>query len=194
MKITRKKLEQLVETFIASADGKVRRVRGDDRDKKHPAADQILQRAMYISGKLNQAEIDRIRNTYHYGSRGTPKPFAFDMAHDFGAITGKERDDAAYDFDVATNPDFEKVKKRVGPLVGDPVDKGLLKTFLNYLYKKGILRPGYFHHSEITKMFKKMYSHEGAGTPGYHDYYSLGMVIDREDGFIDGFDPERFKL
>jgi hypothetical protein len=149
---------------------------------------------MYTSGKLNQAEIDRIRNTYHYGSRGTPKSFAFDMAHDYGAITGEERDAAAYDFDVATNPAFEKVKKRVGPRGGNPVDKGLLKTFLSYLYKKGILRAGYIHYDEITKMFKKMYPHAGAGTPSYIDYYSLGMVIDNEDGFIDGFDPERFNI
>ena len=203
MKITRKKLRQLTESFIATADGKVRRIGPDyGADYEHPHADKIMDKAMSdlptgVKSRLStlyDSKADGDLSLDHPRDNLETKRQAIELAAGLGAISSDEVDSAKFDIDVALDPRFEQFKEEEFYRGG--TDLGLVKSFLNHLHKKGELvttDPKKPYHSvyDIGDMFEKRYP--GQLAPDDTQYEKLGVDVYGGNLLVVGYDPEKFE-
>ena len=183
-----KELRQLIEAFIAGPDGRVRKLTGDPfsgEDYEHPHADDFIQQA---SSQIDEPDIkDNLGNLYAEDEIDS-KQQAIDLAATLSGASDRKIDDALFDLDTATNPSFERIKDdayRFG------LDRGLLKTFLNYLFRKGELFEESMSIYEIQDRFAEMYP--GFTGPTRIDLLRAG-IDSYNDGMISKVEPEKFKL
>jgi hypothetical protein len=193
MKISRKNLNKLIEAFIATADGKVRRIGPDHgADYEHPQADKIMGKA---TGNLPANLRDKL-STMYSSSDDDPetKKQAIELAAGLGTISSDEVDSAKFDIDVALDPRFEQFKEEEFYRGG--TDLGLMKSFLNHLHKKGELvttdpKKPYLSVYDIGDMFEKRYP--GQLAPDDTVYERLGVDVFDSDFLVVGYDPEKFE-
>ena len=204
MRITRRQLKKLIrEAFIADAEGRVRRVGkgwiSGERDSsyEHPHADKIMSKA--TSG-LDQETADKLSTLYH-GSEDRSryvedemhdKKQSIELATQLAGMESKDADDAHFDIDVALDPRFEDFKYEADLR---PYDLGLLKSFLDFLHKKGELlqtdgRKPYWNVYDIGVKFVERYP--GQEMPDEFDYEKLGVHVYGGDLLVVGYDPEKF--
>ena len=195
MKITRKKLRQLIEAFIASADGKVRHVGGDPfdgGDYEHRLADKIMDKG--TSGLPPDIK-SKISTLYDPNSDNLEaKKQALELTAGLGTISDDELDTAKFDMDTAFGEEFEAFKDEEFNK-GD-IDLGLLKSFLNYLHKKGELvttekNKPYLTVYDVQEMFSQRYPGMGTYTDELN-FLNLGVEVYGNDFHIVGYDPEKF--
>jgi len=196
MKLTRKELRYLIETFIAGPEGRLRKLTGNiflsEEDDKHPLADYFMQKAL---DKIDDPKDKRMVATLYAGSV-VNKHYAIDLAASLIPESDEEFDrdsaaeDAHFDLDTALNPVF-KVPKR-NAYYHNGFDTGLLKTYLFYLHRKKKLKGMSF--SDIHDGFLKKYPDSAYG-PSRFDLQSLGIDFnDDEEVTVKSVDPKKFKL
>jgi len=179
MKITRKDLKRLIETFIAGPDGRLRKLTGDPftgEDTEHPHADDFMQKSL---GKIDDPEHKSMIDTLYAGDLDD-KGQAIDLAASLIPPSDEESDeefdidsaadDAHFDLDTALNPAFDGIKDVA---YQENVDPGLMKTYLRYLYKKGELKPHFTSIHDIMDGFEEMYP--GFGRPTRVDLLRAGI-------------------
>jgi hypothetical protein len=194
MKLTRKELRQLIEAFIAGPDGRVRKLTGDPfagEDTEHPHADDFIQKSL---DKIDDPELRSMIDTFYAGSPEN-KHQAIDLA---ASLTGaddpdviRRSEDSDFDLDTVFNPAFNDFKDvAYQETLFDP---GLLKTYLNYLYRKRKLIKGMSIY-DIYAGFEKMYPYPLTGYgPTMTDLRLLGIDFN-DDETVKSIDPEKFKL
>lgn len=195
MKITRKNLSKLIEAFIASADGKIRSIGKDDalEDYAHGFANKTMNKAMSNLPPNIKSKLSTLYDPDGYDEAA--KTQALELAAGLGAITGDELETAKFDIDTALGEEFEVFKDEEFNR-GD-IDLGLLKSFLNYLYKKGELIPTeknkpYLTVYDVQEMFEKRYPGMGSYTDEFN-FFDLGVEVYGDDFHIVGYDPEKFE-
>jgi hypothetical protein len=188
MKITRKNLNKLIEAFIAGPDGRVRKLTGDPfsgEDYEHSHADDFIQS---VSSQIDEPGVKNMLDNIYTEDDIESKQQAIDLAGSLSGASDEDIDDALFDLDTAVNPSFEGIKDdayRYG------LDKGLLKTFLNYLYRKGELYEGSMSIGDIQNRFYEMYPRFTG--PTRIDLLNVGIDSHRS-GMVSKVEPEKFKL
>ena len=197
MKITRKNLNKLIEAFIASADGKIRHVSGDPfegGDYEHRLADKIMDKG--IAGLPPDLK-SKLSTLYNPNSDNLEtKKQALELTAGLGTISDDELDTAKFDMDTAFGEEFEPFKDEEFNK-GD-IDLGLLKSFLNYLHKKGELvttekNKPYLTVYDVQEMFAKRYPGMGTYTDEFN-FLNLGVEVYGDEFYIIGYDPEKFAV
>ena len=195
MKITRKNLNKLIEAFIATADGKVRHIGKDGaEDYEHRLADKIMDKG---TADLPPDFKSKISTLYDPNSDDLEsKKQALELTAALGGISGDELDTAIFDIDTAFGEQFEDFKEEEFNK-GD-IDLGLLKSFLNYLHKKGELIPTeknkpYLTVYDVQEMFRKRYPGMGGYTDEFN-FLNLGVEVYGDDFYIIGYDPMKFNV
>ena len=195
MKITRKNLNKLIEAFIASADGKVRRIGKDaGADYEHRIADKTMEKGL---SDLPPDFKSKISTLYDPNSDDLEtKKQALELAAGLGTISEDELDTAKFDIDTAFSEKFEPFKDEEFNK-GD-IDLGLLKSFLNYLHKKGELvttqkNKPYLTVYDVQEMFSQRYPGMGTYTDELN-FLNLGVEVYGDDFYIIGYDPEEFNI
>lgn len=189
MKLTRKDLRHLIEAFIVGPEGptSTRHLDGDPfagTDVSHPIADDFMQKSL---GKINDPKEKSMIDTFYAGDLDD-KGQAIDLAASLAGASDRETDDAYFDLDTALNPAFDGIK---AVAYQENVDSGLLKTFLNYLHRKGELYEESMSIYEIMDRFEKRYP--GFGRPTKIDLLRVGIDY-HNDGLVGKIYPEKFKL
>ena len=193
MKITRRNLNKLIEAFIASADGKLRRVGKDvGADYDHRLANKIMDKGIARLEPPYQSKLSTLYNPNSYDADS--KKQALELTAGLGAISDDELDTANFDIDTTFGEEFEAFKEEEFNK-GD-IDLGLLKSFLNYLHKKGELIPTeknkpYLTVYDVQEMFEKRYPGMGTYTDEFN-FLNLGVEVYGDDFHIVGYDPEKF--
>ena len=196
MRITHRQLKKIIkEAFIASADGKIRRIGKDSaEDYQHQYADAIMDRSR--SG-MDPSIADKLSMIYgpqtgdpDYSKEQSARKQAIELSAGLGGISDKEADIAKFDIDTALDPRYEDFKYDAH---SSPADLGLLKSFLNYLNKKGELvvtdpKKTLNDVYDISDMFIKRYP--GQGYPDELDYEKLGAELYDGDFYIVGYDEK----
>ena len=195
MKLKRKELRQLIEAFIASADGKIRRVGKDmGADYEHRIADKLMDKG---TANLPAEFKSKISALYNPNSDDLEsKKQALELTAGLGATSDDELDTAKFDIDTAFGEEFDSFKDEEFNK-GD-IDLGLLKSFLNYLHKKGELvttdkNKPYLTVYDVQEMFEKRYPGMGSYTDEFN-FLNLGVEVYGDDFKIVGYDPMKFNV
>jgi hypothetical protein len=195
MKLTRKKLRGLIEAFIASADGKLRRVGKDaEADYEHRLADKIMDKGI---ADLPANFKSKLSTLYDPNSDDLEsKKQALELTAGLGAVSDDELETAKFDIDTAFGEEFDAIKDEEFNR-GD-IDLGLLKSFLNYLHKKGELvttekNKPYLTVYDVQEMFAKRYPGMGSYTDEFN-FLNLGVEVYGDDFYIVGYDPMKFNI
>ena len=195
MKISKKQLRKLIkEAFIVGPEGpeSTRHLSGKltselGTDTHHDVADDFMTRCL---NQINDPEMKNMLINFYEGEDAdlASKSQAVDLAAGLVGASDKETEAALFDLDTALNPSFDDIKNDAFRV---RVDEGLLKTFLNYLYKKGELYTESMSIYDIMDSFEKMYP--GFEGPSQIDLIRAGIDF-YVDGFIEKINPEKFKL
>lgn len=195
MKITKKELNRLIEAFIASADGKLRRVGKDaGADYEHRLADKIMDKGV---ANLPSDFKSKFSTLYDPNSDDIElKKQALELTAGLGTISDDELDTANFDIDTTFGEEFDAIKDEQFNK-GD-IDLGLLKSFLNYLHKKGELvttekNKPYLTVYDVQEMFEKRYPGMGSYTDEFN-FLNLGVEVYGDDFYIIGYDPMKFNI
>ena len=195
MKLTRKELNKLIEAFIASADGKVRRIGKDaGADYEHRLADKMMDKGI---ADLPPDFKSKISTLYDPNSADLEsKMQALELTAGLGTTSDDELDTAKFDIDTAFGEEFDAIKDEEFNR-GD-IDLGLLKSFLNYLHKKGELvttekNKPYLTVYDVQEMFSQRYPGMGTYTDEFN-FLNLGVEVYGDDFYIIGYDPEKFNI
>ena len=194
MKITRKELRHLIEAFIAGPEGRVRKLTGNPfsgEDTEHSLTDDFMQKSLV---KINDPQLKSRLDTLYAGDLDD-KGQAIDLAASLAGASDREADDAHFDADTALNPAFKDIKDDA---YQENVDLGLLKSFLNYLHKKGELVPTEKNKPHLTvDKVNEMFAQRYPGVDTYAtelDYFKVGIEALGHELFIVGYDPEKFDV
>ena len=204
MKLSRKELRQLIEVFIAGPEGRVRKLTGNPfsgEDTEHSLTDDFMQKSL---DKINDPQLKSRLDTLYAGNLDD-KGQAVDLAASLIPPPEEESDeefdidsaadDAHFDLDTALNPAFDDIKDVA---YQENVDLGLLKSFLNYLHKKGELVPTEKNKPHLTVYdVNEMFAQRYPGVDTYAtelDYFKVGIEAFGDELFIIGYDPEKFDV
>lgn len=199
MKLTRKELRHLIEGFIAGPDGRIRRIgvnAGDDYE--HKISDDFMQRNTRQMDPTIKSKLDTLytsSDTIDAIDLGSQKQ-SIELAASLSGANDEEIKDAKFDLDTALDDKFEPFKDEEFNK-GD-IDLGLLKSFLNYLHKKGELvttdkNKPYLTVYDVQEMFEKRYPGMGSYTDEFN-FLNLGVEVYGDDFKIVGYDPMKFNV
>ena len=192
MKLSRKELRQLIEGFIADQHGRLRKVGPNvSDDYEHRIADDFMSRTTSQMDPSLKSKIDTLY-TADLDSQGS-------AIHLAGSLTGANEEaigDAQFDARTAIDDRFDEFKDEEFNK-GD-IDLGLLKSFLNYLHKKGELvttekNKPYLTVYDVQEMFSQRYPGMGTYTDEFN-FLNLGVEVYGDDFYIVGYDPEKFNI
>jgi len=192
MKLSRNELRHLVEGFIADQYGRLRKVGpnpGDDYE--HRIADEFMSRTTSQMDPSLKRKIDTL-----YTADPDSQGQGIELAGSLTGATDKEVGDAKFDARTAIGEEFDEFKD-IEFNKGD-IDLGLLKSFLNYLHKKGELvttekNKPYLTVYDVQEMFSQRYPGMGTYTDEFN-FLNLGVEVYGDDFYIVGYDPEKFNI
>ncbi len=194
MKITRKELKKLIEAFISGPTGRIRKLTGNPfsgEDTEHSLTDDFMQKSL---DKINDPQLKSRLDTLYAGDLDD-KGQAVDLTASLAGASDREADDAHFDLDTSLNPAFDDIKDVA---YQENVDLGLLKSFLNYLHKKGELIPTKKNKPHLTVYdVNEMFAQRYPGVDTYAtelDYFKVGIEAFGDELFIIGYDPEKFDV
>ena len=203
IKITRKELRHLIESgaFIAGPDGRLRKLTGDPftgEDTEHRIADDFIKKSLdkivdprekSMIAALYAGDLENKAQAIDLAASLIPPPDEESDEEPFDA--DREADDAHFNLNTALDPAFKGPGSIEDVAYIESFDFGLLKTYLNYLYRKGELVKGMSIY-DIYAGFERIYPPTGYGVTGV-DLRLAGIDFD-DDEKVKSIDPEKFKL